>query len=132
MRTEQTLSPTASFWLENLERFDPHHVGPQWERPVRSLIEPTLQGDDQLTGLVSEAIVIQQFLLEVITRRGLSRASVVTQLRRLLASQPFPTQTVPARQSRPRQSRPSPATCPADPLARPAAPTASPPSRGDP
>ena len=95
MRTEQTLTPTASFWLDNLERFDPRHEGPQWERPVRSLIEPTLQGDDQLTGLVSEAIVIQQFLLEVITRRGLSRASVVTQLRRLLAS-PVHAQSTPA------------------------------------
>lgn len=95
MRTEQSLSPTASFWLDNLERFDPRHEGPQWERPVRSLIEPTLRSDDQLTGLVSEAIVIQQFLLEVITRRGLSRATVVTQLRRLLAAQPFPTQPFP-------------------------------------
>ena len=92
VRTEQHLTPTASFWLDNLERFDPRHEGPQWERPVRSLMEPTLQGDDQLTGLVSEAIVIQQFLLEVITRRGLSRASVVTQLRSLLASQPAPAQ----------------------------------------
>ena len=91
MRTEQHLTPTASFWLDNLERFDPRHEGPQWERPVRSLIETPLQGD-QLTGLVSEAIVIQQFLLEVITRRGLSRASVVTQLRSLLASQPAPAQ----------------------------------------
>ena len=96
MRTQQTLSPTASFWLDNLERFDPRHGGPQWDRPVSSLIEPTLQVDDQLTGLVSEAIVIQQFLLEVITRRGLSRASVVTQLRRLLASPPFPAQPFPA------------------------------------
>jgi hypothetical protein len=92
VRTEQTLTPAASFWLDNLERFDPRHEGPQWERPVSSLIEPTLQVDDQLTGLVSEAIVIQQFLLEVITRRGLSRASVVTQLRRLLASQTVPGQ----------------------------------------
>ena len=96
MRTEQTLTPTASFWLDNLERFDPRQEGPQWERPLSSLIEPTLQSDDQLTGLVSEAIVIQQFLLEVITRRGLSRASVVTQLRRLLASEhpnPSPAQS---------------------------------------
>ena len=103
MRTQQTLSPTASFWLDNLERFDPRHEGPQWERPVRSLIEPTLRSDDQLTGLVNEAIVIQQFLLEVITRRGLSRASVVTQLRRLLATQPFPTRPLP-RQPFPTQS----------------------------
>ncbi len=95
VHTEQTLTPTASFWLDNLERFDPRHEGPHWERPVRSPIEPTLQGDDQLTGLVSEAIVIQQFLLEVITRRGLSRASVVTQLRRLLASPSFPAEPVP-------------------------------------
>jgi len=95
VRTEQTLTPTASFWLDNLERFDPRREGPQWERPVRSLIEPSLQDDDQLTGLVSEAIVIQQFLLEVITRRGVDRASVVTQLRRLLASQPFPAEQVP-------------------------------------
>jgi len=92
VRTEQHLTPTAIFWRDNLERVDPRHEGPQWERPVRSLMEPTLQGDDQLTGLVSEAIVIQQFLLEVITRRGLSRASVVTQLRSLLASQPAPAQ----------------------------------------
>ena len=96
MHTEQTLTPTASFWLDNRERIDPRHEGPHSERPVHSLIEPTLQGDDQLTGLVSEAIVIQQFLLEVITRRGLSRASVVTQLRRLLASPPFPAQPFPA------------------------------------
>lgn len=95
MRTEQTLTPTASFWLDNLERFDPRQEGPQWERPVRSLIEPTLQADDQLTGLVSEAIVIQQFLLEVITRRGVSRASVVTQLRRLLESPPVHAQPMP-------------------------------------
>ena len=106
MRTQQSLSPTASFWLDNLERFDPRHEGPQWERPVRSLIEPTLHSDDQLTGLVSEAIVIQQFLLEVITRRGLSRASVVTQLRRLLAAQPFPTPAV-ATQSLPAQAFPA-------------------------
>jgi hypothetical protein len=95
VRTEQTLTPTASFWLDNLERFDPRQEGPQWERPVRSLIEPTLQADDQLTGLVSEAIVIQQFLLEVITRRGVSRASVVTQLRRLLESPPVHAQPMP-------------------------------------
>ncbi len=96
MRTEQTLTPTASFWLDNLERFDPRHEGPQWERPVASLIDPTLQTDDQLTGLVSEAIVIQQFLLEVLTRRGLSRASVVEQLRRLLASPPASAPPSPA------------------------------------
>ncbi|HEY5980160.1 MAG TPA: hypothetical protein VIT41_11045 [Microlunatus sp.] len=97
MRTEQNLTPTASFWLDTLERFDPRHEGPQWERPVRSMMEPTLQIDDQLTGLVSEAIVIQQFLLEVLTRRGLSRARVVTQLRHLLSSSPPPTQPLPYR-----------------------------------
>jgi hypothetical protein len=97
VRTEQTLTPTASFWLDNLERFDPRHEGPQWERPVASLIDPTLQTDDQLTGLVSEAIVIQQFLLEVLTRRGLSRASVVEQLRRLLAPPPASAPPSPAR-----------------------------------
>ena len=86
MPAGQPLTPTAAFWLHAMELFDPSHDGAQWESSLRRLVEPALHDQDQLADLVREGIVIQQFLLELVTRRGLPRDLVANELNTLLAS----------------------------------------------
>lgn len=90
MTTESTLSPTAHFWLNSLDLFDARHEGPQWDQPMSELIEQTVRGSLDLANLVREAIVIQQFLLELLTRREIDRGGVITQLSSLLTASSRP------------------------------------------
>ena len=73
------LSPTAVFWLDSLDLFDPRYNGPQWNHPMAKLIEQVVRSDRDLADLVREAIVIQQFLLELLTRREVDRSDVIAQ-----------------------------------------------------
>ena len=84
MTTGSMLSPTAVFWLYSLDLFDPRHDGPQWNQPMAKLIEQAVRTDRDLDDLVREAIVIQQFLLELLTRREVDRSDVIAQLSSLL------------------------------------------------
>ena len=69
MPTARTLTSTAAFWLEALDAFDIRHDGPQWTTWTPSA-PPTIEDHHQLTELVRDGIVIQQFLLELVTRSG--------------------------------------------------------------
>jgi len=86
MNTGSMLSPTAVFWLDSLQLFDPRHDGPHWDQPIGELIEQAVRSNRDVADLVREAIVIQQFLLELLTRREVDRGDVVTQLRSLLTA----------------------------------------------
>ncbi len=90
MLTSSTLSPTARFWLDSLDLFDPRQDGPHWEQPMADLIEHTVRGRLDIADLVREAIVIQQFLLELLTRSELDRGCVITQVGRLLKATASP------------------------------------------
>ena len=87
MPAAQPLTPTAAFWLEALDTFDVHDDGPQWTSWCPA-VQPDLHDQDQLVDLVREGIVIQQFLLELVSRRGLRRDLVVGELNTLLAAVP--------------------------------------------
>ncbi|HEY5784107.1 MAG TPA: hypothetical protein VIT65_04970 [Microlunatus sp.] len=52
---------------------------------MSELIEETVRSNRDLADLVREAIVIQQFLLELLTRRDVDRGEVILQLSSLLA-----------------------------------------------
>jgi hypothetical protein len=87
MPAAQPLTPTVAFWLEALDIFDIHQDGPRWTSWCPT-VQPTIHEQDQLVDLVREGIVIQQFLLELVTRRGLRRDLVVGKLNTLLAAEP--------------------------------------------
>lgn len=84
MPAGQPLTPTASFWLEALDTFNIHHDGPHWTS-WSPATQPALHHHSELVDLVREGIVIQQFLLELATRSGLRRETVVEKLNTLLA-----------------------------------------------
>ena len=87
MPTARTLTSTAAFWLEALDAFDIRHDGPQWTTWTPSA-PPTIEDHHQLTELVRDGIVIQQFLLELVTRSGMQRNHILDKLNALLATQP--------------------------------------------
>lgn len=78
-------SPTAVFWLDSIHLFDPQHGGPQWEQPMSELVEHTVRHSRDLADLVRDAIVIQRFLLELLTRHDVHRSNDIDQLSSLLA-----------------------------------------------
>ena len=87
MPTAQPLTTSAAFWLEALNTFDLRQDGPQWTTWTPTA-PPTLERREELTELVRDGIVIQQFLLEIVTRHGLQRDHIVEKIAMLLSPQP--------------------------------------------
>lgn len=80
---------TARLWLQALQQLDPHNDDLSWYPSsldlARSLLAAAEEGDAFLE-LVNQALVLQQFLLEVACRptRTCDRAAIVRQATRLL------------------------------------------------
>ena len=80
----------AQLWIGALEALDPHRDDPAWYPDVLHLarqLREEIRGDESLfDALVTNAVVLQQFLLEVASRPGgrYDRSAIVSQAGRLL------------------------------------------------
>lgn len=80
----------AQLWVGALDALDPHRDDPAWYPDVLQLaqqLREEVSGDESLfDALVANAVVLQQFLLEVASRPGgrYERSAIVSQAGRLL------------------------------------------------
>ncbi len=81
---------TGRLWLRALDELDPRHADSAWSAKAQELalaLRTAAADEDSLVSLINQALVLQQFLLEVACRPAGAgdRRAIVHQAARLLA-----------------------------------------------